>query len=373
VTSSYPHHEETGDACAPFAREFAEELAEHARVTVVAAGPQSETITEQGVKVVRFRTPVFPVSRLRFGHPWDWLAIVDVLRSGQVALKRELACEPADFILAFWAIPAGLWAMRAAARCHVPYGVWALGSDILIAGKSPLIRPIVRKVLNNANIRFADGLALKEEVERLSGPCRFLPTTRRLPATSRKCLRKYPPFRLSFIGRWHPVKGVDLLMEALQLLDDEDWARIESVRIFGDGILAKQLEKTCGLLQQASRPVILEGLLDKDGVAHALLEADYLLIPSRSESIPVVFSEAMQMQCPIIATPVGDLPLLQQRYNVGWVAHDVSAEALAAAIHSALDSAPHHLQDGLRHAAKAFDLSRSVQAMLAEAPIFTAG
>lgn len=373
VTSSYPHHGEAGDMCAPFARDFAAALAREARVTVVAAGPQSETTTEREVDLVRFRTPAFPVSRLRFGHPADWPAILGVLRSGQRALDRVLREKPADFVLACWAIPAGWWAMRAAARFGIAYGVWALGSDILIAGRSPLIRPIVRRILNRANLRFADGLALKDEVEHLSGSCRFLPTTRQLPPMPEKPLRSSPPYRLGFLGRLHPVKGVDLLLDALELLAEDDWERIESVRIAGDGPLRDEVEQRCRRLAASGRPVAAIGGLASDGVAEFLHETDYLLIPSRSESIPVVFSEAMQMQCPIIATPVGDLPLLHQQYGAGFIAERITAEALVHAIHGALASTPQQLQNSLSLASRAFDLNRSVRDLLSEAALLTGG
>ncbi len=41
------------------------------------------------------------------------------------------------------------------------------------------------------------------------------------------------PYRLAFLGRWHPNKGTDLLLDALHQLRDEDWHRIEAVRIAG--------------------------------------------------------------------------------------------------------------------------------------------
>jgi len=67
-----------------------------------------------------------------------------------------------------------------------------------------------------------------------------------------------------------------------------------------------------------------------------LLRADYLVIPSRIESIPVVFSDAMQVGTPVIATPVGDLRALIEEHRCGVLADDVSVKALARALETVL-------------------------------------
>jgi len=88
-----------------------------------------------------------------------------------------------------------------------------------------------------------------------------------------------------------------------------------------------------------------------------LLEwADYLLIPSRLESIPVVFSDAMQARCPVISTPVGDIPRLIGQYGVGTLARDVTAKALSEAIDEALDRSPSAYEKGLDQARADFDV-----------------
>ena len=89
--------------------------------------------------------------------------------------------------------------------------------------------------------------------------------------------------------------------------------------------------------------------------------ADYLLLPSRIESIPVVFSDAMQAGTPMIATPVGDLPRLFERYEVGMLADDVSASGLQRAIISALDTEVSNYAAGVKTAAADFDVASTAQ------------
>ena len=50
-----------------------------------------------------------------------------------------------------------------------------------------------------------------------------------------------------------------------------------------------------------------------------LQQCDCLVIPSRSESIPLVFSEGLHAKIPMIVSATGDLPTLVQRFALGYV------------------------------------------------------
>lgn len=366
ITSSYPYKGSGGLAAGPFAEAFARELAQHTRVTVLAAAPQDNQIHDGNFTVRHFSVPKFPLSQLKLTRPSDWPCILGSMRAGHQALNTVLKNDQPDFVLACWALPAGFWAMQAARKHHVPYAVWTLGSDILVLGKLPLVQKLLRKILRSAHTCFADGYGLAREVEKLANvTCHFLPSSRKLPARPGKQPRDRPPFRLAYLGRWHPIKGMDLLLEALSLLGDEDWKRVESVKICGGGPLETEVHKTCGILQAKNRPVEFTGYLDKEQVSDLFNWADYLLIPSRSESIPVVFSEAMSALCPIICTPVGDLPKLVSQYNVGVQALDITSSAIKDAIQEALSSSPAEYVQGMENAHRDFDVTNSTRKFLA--------
>jgi glycosyltransferase involved in cell wall biosynthesis len=201
--------------------------------------------------------------------------------------------------------------MQAGQRFSIPDSIWALGSDIWTLGKIPIVRGVLRRVLRHAAQRYADGLALKADVERIGGkPCAFLPSCRVLADGRAKTLRDRPPYRLAFLGRWHPNKGIDLLVQALELFGDVDWQRIEAIRIHGGGPLETQVQAQTAPLIQAGRPLTVGGYLDRDGARDLLDWADYVVIPSRMRVFRSSSSDAMQMRCPVIAMPVGDLPQL---------------------------------------------------------------
>jgi glycosyltransferase involved in cell wall biosynthesis len=121
-------------------------------------------------------------------------------------------------------------------------------------------------------------------------------------------------------------------------LDDSDWRRIECVEIQGGGPLDALVRERVATLRAQGHPVELGGFLAKSAAEAAIARADWVLIPSRIESIPVVFSDAMKTGRPVIAMPVGDLPRLLAAHPVGACSRDVSSPAFAAAIRECLQT-----------------------------------
>ena len=361
VTSSYPDGAPGSEAAGSFVEDFAKTLADKVRVTVIAASSSKSEAIAGNLRVARFAVPRLPLSLLNPLNPRDWLPAWRAMRAGQKAIDEIVETDPPDHVLALWTLPCGYWAERATRERGIPFSTWALGSDIWSLGKLPVIRGILRRVLRRARYRYADGLALAADVERLSGKdCRFLPSTRALPQFDDKALPVAAPYKLAFLGRWHPNKGVDLMLDALGMLNDEHWRNIAEVRVFGGGPLEDHVTEIVQRLQRDGRPVALGGYLDKHGAAELIGWADYLLLPSRIESIPVIFSDAMQLGTPVIATPVGDLPRLHDKYSFGALADAATAAAYAGAVATALDASARAFETGVVQAQVDFNLDRIV-------------
>ncbi|GAB3334779.1 glycosyltransferase [Marilutibacter aestuarii] len=339
VTTSFPIKGDGSEAAGAFVSDFATELSRHVPVKVVA--PAQRKIVERWsdrVDIHRYAAPDQPLSTLKPWRPRDLLSIRQVLAGGEAAVAEAVASGGVGHILALWALPSGHWARRVSAVTGVPYSVWTLGSDIWSLGRIPFVRTYLGRVLRDADGCYSDGLQLAKDTQRIAGrPVRFLPSTRRLPAPA--CLRERdaPPYRLLFLGRWHANKGVDILMRSLSLLSEKDWTLIHEVHIAGGGPLQAMVEAGVRTLVAAGRPVRLSGYLDRGEAASALDEADRLLIPSRVESIPVVFSDSMKSGLPVVAMPVGDLPELIGS-GTGWLAENVSPGAFKHAIRASLRS-----------------------------------
>lgn len=358
ITSSFPIKGDGSEAAGAFVADLAEELASSRFVKVVAPGRRREVESWSArVEVHRYPTSEAPLSTLKPWIPRGAVEILRTLRSGQKATEAAMASGPVERIIALWVLPCGDWAMRSAKRHGVPYAVWALGSDIWSLGRIPFVRQRLAQVMRGASKRWADGVQLAHDAEIISGASvEFLPSTRRTVRQRLEPLRSQAPYRLLFLGRWHPNKGIDLLLEALTLLGNDDWACIERVVVCGGGPLEDLVREKMSAFASSGRPVELRGFLAREAAEQALLDADWLLIPSRIESIPVVFSDALKMRCAIVAMPVGDLAGLINASHVGVVAGEVSATAFAGALSEALRGSPAALGDDLDKAAMQFDL-----------------
>lgn len=309
------------------------------------------------LQVYRFTAPSKPLSTLRPYAPNDIWQIFKVLIAGGAATRLAVDAGNVSHIFALWALPCGYWARKVSRLTGVPYSIWTLGSDIWSLGKIPIVRQVLARILRDATRCYSDGYRLRDDTQRIAGrEVRFLPSTRNIELAYKKVLSTAPPYRLVFIGRWHLNKGPDLLVRALSLLDEGTWRKIASVEIYGGGPLQPVLVAEIARLALHNRPVILGGFLDKLAARDTLHTCDYLLIPSRIESIPVVFSDAMKLGCPVIANPVGDLSTLVGDGLVGVVASAVSAEAFAEAIRVAVNSPPAKYEKALVAMASRFSI-----------------
>jgi len=258
-----------------------------------------------------------------------------------------------------WAVPAGYWATGSG----VPFAVWALGSDIWGVGRYPLGRQIVRRVLRSAGHMFADGQGLISDIEVLADRrAEFLGSARKLPVAST------PPASLGpggphflFIGRWDAAKGPDVLLEALVLLRQQlPHARLH---MFGGGEMEQIIQARAA--QRDLRDVVrLYGYADPITATAYLKACDALVIPSRIESIPVIFSDALSCSCPVVSTAVGDLGQLVRENEVGVVCRPEDPQDLAQALHTIVagDDLPRvRYHDAIQRAATLFDVEHSAR------------
>lgn len=355
ITSSFPIRNDGSEAAGSFVADLAEELATHVNVRVVAPGQlAAREQWSHRVEIIRYAAPAKPLSTLK---PWrfsDLFAILHVLRAGMAAARAAVADDATD-VLALWGLPCGEWARRATRGRGVGYSVWMLGSDIWSLGRVPVLRNMLARVMRQARHAFADGYKLAEDAQRIGDvPVVFLPSTRKIDLVDPPPPRTQSPYRLLFLGRWHPNKGVDLLLDALGLLSADDWCRIECVEIQGGGPLEPLVRRQVAALHQHGHPVELGGFLAKSAAEDAIARADWVLIPSRIESIPLIFSDAMKLARPVIATPVGDLPQLLETYECGVLADEVSAVAIAKALKLAIRHDAVNYSAAIRDAAEAF-------------------
>ncbi len=111
---------------------------------------------------------------------------------------------------------------------------------------------------------------------------------------------------LGSLGRLHPVKGYDILIEALARLHSQGFRLPYPVRLTlaGEGEERARLE---ALARQARiAEILLPGYLERPGDFLAGLHL--YLQPSRSEGFCIAAHEAMAAGLPVLASAVGEIP-----------------------------------------------------------------
>lgn len=133
------------------------------------------------------------------------------------------------------------------------------------------------------------------------------------------------------VGRLHPQKGHDTLIDAAALLA----RRMPDVRvvIVGDGPSANTLARQVQLLGLED-VVALVGSHSRG--ADVLAVADVVALASRWEGWPLVVAEAVQLGRPVVATAVGGIPEMVVDGVSGWLVAPGSPGALADALQAAL-------------------------------------
>ena len=368
ITSSYPQYPDDSRNSGVFVRDFALLLAkENYDVFVLAPGGRNSENTDNNIQVQFFPwvNDEQGLSSLNPKNPIHLFKLASVVVSGIFATKHFVKNNNIDVCLAMWAIPSGLFALFTKILLKTPYFVWALGSDIWKAHEYPLGNFILNKVLKNAQIIFADGIKLAQNVEKISKTkCHFLASNRILDTTPHKVeYSKFDPTKTNFmyLGRYHQNKGVDLLVESIGLLTPEEKKK-NLFHIFGGGPLESRIKKMVKDLNLESNTFI-NGYLEGNKVFSYMSNSDFIVIPSRIESIPVVLSDALQSSKPVIVTNVGDMGDLVRKYNTGIVM-EPNPQSLAEGIQTAIQCDQEKLesfQNGIVNLKDFFDLKKSIQ------------
>lgn len=294
----------------------------------------------------------FPIHRFDWGEteqtpselpllkPASWKKIKKYFTEGKRALIEHLQTHHYDHILALWALPSGWLAQQGSEASGVPYSIWSLGSDINVWAKRPLAGGMIRRALRGAAALFADGDELAEKVTSISGrECHFLPSFRQFD------FKLLPTPREKFflyLGRIEKSKGVFDLVRAFARVKRDIWDY--RLLIIGDGSQFEALEKSIITLRLRGKVHML-GRVSTEEVVNCLQRAKAIVIPTHSDSIPLVFGEALQTATPMVVTNVGDLGTLVRDNKLGFTVQKKRVGALADAmvkmIISDIDITPH--------------------------------
>lgn len=370
ITSSYPAFEGDPKGTAGlFVQSFANELVTQGhKVIVQPVARKNSYQVDPGIIIepIPWEGGDQELASMNLINPLNWWTFLNFFLIGKRHTTAIHQKYDIDRILCMWIIPCGIFGYWINKKFQKKYDVWALGSDIWKIKKIPLLGKYwIKKIVRNATGVFADGIKLADDVKAISGrECQFLPSSRILPEPENDLTPLEPTdaCHLLFVGRYHKNKGPDLLLKSLAKLSSEIKAKT-CVHIFGTGQLENEL-KTLHHQLGLEHFVKLNGPIKAQEFTNYLKRVSFLLIPSRIESIPVVFSDALQRQVPVIAMPVGDLPALVDKFRCGILSQEVSVNSFAKAIEEGVKAGSTLYASGVKTALEHFKVPLSVEKWL---------
>ena len=137
------------------------------------------------------------------------------------------------------------------------------------------------------------------------------------------------------VGRLHPVKGFERLIELWQMVakNHEDW----KLKIIGGGSIEKKLRKKVNALG-LSKQIEIVGAMEHDDVIEEMKKASLYVMTSYSEAFPFVLIEAMSSGLPVVAfdVRVGPRAIIDNNLN-GLLITDNELEEFAAGVEMHMD------------------------------------
>ena len=167
---------------------------------------------------------------------------------------------------------------------------------------------------------------------------------------------------LVVVGRFSPEKGVDIFLDAVSRLAMKE-NRIHAVLV-GDGQERERLEAQAVALG-VEHFVHFVGFTKTPG--DYVIDADVVVVPSRSEGIPNAVLEAMALGKPVVATAVGGIPEIIEDGVNGYLVPAEQPKLLADAIATVLNDADMYnrfVVNGKNRMKDSFSIKRRVDTLL---------
>lgn len=339
--------------------DFCVKLSEIHKVTVLTQKKAEAYKVDKRINLITFPWSgnKQPLSELKFMNPLHLLHLLSLFRNARKALKKIADRVKIDYCLALWAIPSGIGARYLFRRSQIPYDIWCLGSDIWKHKDNPLTSSLLHKILRDAKQVYGDGFKFCEEIEAFSGrDCKFLPSSRMITKNGvKKETEKRKVF--VFIGRYHINKGPDVLMRAITKLPKEVMEG-SIFRFYGLGSMENQLKK---MAEEAKlNNVEIHGVVDKNEIYGVISSAHFVIIPSRIDSIPVILSDALQCETPLIGADVGDMGDVIRKYRIGTTFTKENIDELCERIIDAYNEVKSEYSENIVEALKLFSVENAV-------------
>jgi teichuronic acid biosynthesis glycosyltransferase TuaC len=232
-----------------------------------------------------------------------------------ISLLRHVKayCGKTDAIFSTWAYPDGFSAILLGRLLNIPTVVQAIGDDMNVICKMPIVRAQMRLALPHAAGLVAVSSQLAQECITLganAGRTRVIITgvDREVFAPRDKLAAKarlgQPAVSklILFVGRLSVEKGAADAVAAFERVQQ----RLPEARLVmvGDGPLLSSLQARAA---SSEGRIVMAGHRPESDVSQWLAACDLLTLPSHNEGTPNVVLEALSSGRPVVATRVGGI------------------------------------------------------------------
>lgn len=322
LTTSFPQYD--GDKSGSFILDVLRPLEDSIENIIVVAphSALSRGLRLKNIKIVRF-VYFFPrkLQKLAYIHGIEsnlrlsWLSRFQLLFFlPSFFLTAFIQCRKVDIIHAHWTM-AGFIAVIISKLLRKKVVVTVHGTDIDKAGKG-WMNLVNSYTLSNADAVISVSNYLANQVSK-----RYKDVKNIYVIPDGIILGKYKERKkilklqgkIIFIGRLHPSKGVDILLNALKELNKKLPAA--SLSIIGSGESESSLKNLASKLA-LEKKVVFIGERARSKMPTLLSKADILILPSRREGFGLVLIEAMAAGLPVIGSDIGGISdIIQEGYS----------------------------------------------------------
>ncbi|MGH2840624.1 MAG: glycosyltransferase, partial [Solirubrobacteraceae bacterium] len=250
-----------------------------------------------------------PLTRFTYGRALG-LGMALNLAGGRLGLARLLRRGFEPEVVHAHEFGAGLVAVSLARRLGVPVVVSEHLSLFALGGVGGAARRIARRAFAAADVVCPPSAVLRDALVADGYRARFEVVPNPVDIDLFHVTPRAPrppgvPARVIVVAALKPVKGVDLLVEAVALLGQE--RRDFVVDVIGDGPDREALNALIRL-RGVEEQIRLVGSAAPESVPRRLQAADFAVVPSRFETFSVVAAEAQACGLPLVACAAGALP-----------------------------------------------------------------
>ncbi|OIQ04345.1 MAG: hypothetical protein COZ27_03715 [Candidatus Moranbacteria bacterium CG_4_10_14_3_um_filter_41_65] len=287
-------------------------------------------------------------------YAWKGYSFADDL------LKKEMF----DVIHAFFTVPCGFMAMRLSKKYHIPYIVSLRGADV--PGYSErftllynFLRPLTRKIWRESRnvVSNSSGLRTLALETNKAQVISIIQNGINIDEFKPNPAREVDEYvRILCVSRLTPRKGINYLVEAMEILLEKNAERKIELWIVGEGdatVSLKQLAIDLGIEKQ----VKFFGLVKHSDLARYYEMADIFCLPSLNEGMSNTMLEALASGMPIVATVTGGTEELVGDGENGFYVKQKSPEDLAEKLEKLIEDADMRKRFGEASRARAEKMS----------------